>query len=105
MPDEMLEMLSDNIYVSIDLDVLDPSIMSAVGTPEPGGMQWNDILRILKLVTRHKNVVGFDLMELCPSQGPVSCAFTAAKLAYRLIGYAMLQDTKSQTTQVPTADI
>lgn len=86
---KIVDSLGDNVYVSIDLDVFDPSIMSAVGTPEPGGMQWQDVLSLLKLVTQHKRIIGFDLVELCPSQGPASCAFTAAKLAYKLIGYAV----------------
>lgn len=89
-PQQILSSLTDNVYVSIDLDVFDPSIMSAVGTPEPGGMQWHEVLNLLKSVTLHKHVVGFDLVELCPKEGPASCAFLAAKLAYKLVGYAML---------------
>ncbi len=86
--DQMLSALGDEVYVTIDLDVLDPSIMSAVGTPEPGGMGWYEMLALLRAVARKKSIVGFDLMELCPREGPVSCAFLAAKLAYKLIGYA-----------------
>ena len=85
----VVSLLSRNVYVSIDLDVFDPSIMSAVGTPEPGGMQWHEVLNLLRSVTLHKHVVGFDLVELCPREGPASCAFLAAKLAYKLIGYVM----------------
>lgn len=81
--------LSDNVYVSIDLDVFDPSVMPAVGTPEPGGMQWHEVLNLLRAVTLHKNVIGFDLVELCPKYGTAACAFLAAKLAYKLIGYAV----------------
>jgi agmatinase len=81
--------LSDNVYVSIDLDVFDPSIVPAVGAPEPGGMQWHEVLNLLRTVTLHKRVIGFDLVELCPKEGPASCAFLAAKLAYKLIGYAI----------------
>jgi len=65
--------LSNEVYVTIDLDVLDPSIMSAVGTPEPGGIGWYELLNLLR--------------EVCPDEGPRSCAFLAAKLAYKLIGY------------------
>ena len=82
------EHLTENIYISIDLDALDPSIMAGVGTPEPGGMLWHEILALLRAVSHRANIVGFDVVELNPSQGPVSCAFTAAKLAYKLIGYA-----------------
>lgn len=81
--------LRHNVYVSIDLDVFDPSIMPAVGTPEPGGMQWHEVLNLLRLVAQHKQIIGFDLVELCPKEGPASCAFLAAKLAYKLIGYAV----------------
>ncbi len=88
-PEQIVTSLSDNVYVSIDLDVFDPSIMSAVGIPEPGGMQWHEVLILLKSVAQHKRIVGFDLVELCPAQGPASCAFLTAKLAYKLIGYAL----------------
>ena len=87
---QIIDSLSDNVYVSIDLDVFDPSIMSAVATPEPDGMLWADTLKLLKAVTGEKHIVGFDLMELCPPEGPASCAYTAAKLAYKLMGYALL---------------
>jgi agmatinase len=83
-----LEGLSDNVYVSIDLDVLDPSLMAAVGTPEPGGMGWSDLTTLLRNVAELRNIVGFDITELSPPEGPEACAFTAAKLAYKLIGYA-----------------
>jgi agmatinase len=87
--EEITASLCDNVYVSIDLDVFDPSIMPAVGTPEPGGMLWHEVLNLLRTITLHKRVIGFDLVELCPKEGPASCAFLAAKLAYKLIGYAI----------------
>jgi len=86
---EILSALSDEVYITIDLDVLDPAIMSAVGTPQPGGMGWYEILSLLRQVAEQKTIVGFDLVELCPKEGPVSCAFLAAKLAYKLIGYSL----------------
>ena len=79
--------LSSEVYITIDLDVLDPSVMSAVGTPEPGGIGWFELLNLLREVATSKRIVGFDLVELCPDEGPRSCAFLAAKLAYKLIGY------------------
>ncbi len=88
---QIADSLSENVYVSIDADVFDPSIMPAVGTPEPGGMQWQQVLDLLRLVALRKHIVGFDLMEFCPQEGPVSCAFLLAKLAYQLIGYAIPQ--------------
>ncbi len=85
---QIVASLSNEVYITIDLDVLDPSIMSAVGTPEPGGIGWYEVLGLLREVARAKRVVGFDLVELCPGEGPISCAFLAAKLAYKLIGYS-----------------
>ena len=89
----VIERLSAKVYVSIDLDVLDPSIMSAVGTPEPDGMTWVDVTRLLRLVSERKQIVGFDMVELSPNEGPEACAFTAAKLLYKLIGYATSPDS------------
>ena len=86
--EEVLEGLSERVYVSIDLDVFDPSLMPAVGTPEPGGLGWEAVLSLLRAVCRERSVVGFDVMELCPAAGPPSCAFVAAKLAYKVMGYA-----------------
>ncbi len=85
-----LPTLSPQVYISIDLDVLDPAIMSAVGTPEPGGLSWQQVLELLRAVADSKQIVGFDIMELCPQEGPNACAFLAAKLAYKLMGYAIL---------------
>jgi len=86
--DDLLSSLSSRVYISIDIDVLDPSIMSAVGTPEPGGLGWHQLLSILRTVASQKKVVGVDLVELCPNEGPSSCVYLAAKLVYKLIGYA-----------------
>ena len=83
-----LDGLSPQVYVSIDLDVFDPSLMSAVGTPEPGGMDWEDATRLLRAVCERRDIVGFDVTELSPREGPEACAFTAARLTYKLIGYA-----------------
>ena len=88
--DAIVSTLSPNVYVSVDLDALDPSIMAAVGTPEPGGMLWWETLRILRAVAQRRRIVGFDVMELAPSEGPEACAYTAAKLAYKLMAYATL---------------
>ncbi len=85
----VVERLSDDVYITIDLDCFDPSEMAAVGTPEPGGLHWDEVSALLTAVNRTKRVVGFDLTELSPSLGPRSCAQLAAKLAYRLIGLAL----------------
>jgi agmatinase len=89
-PEHITTSLSDNVYVSIDLDVFDLSVMPAVGTPEPGGMQWHEVLNLLSYVSSHRRVVGFDLVELCPKAYTDSYAFLAAKLAYKFIGFAIL---------------
>ena len=90
--EQIVNSLSEDVYVTIDVDPFDPSIMPAVGTPEPEGMQWQQMLHILKTVALHKHIVGFDLVEFCPREGPASCAFLLAKLAYNLIGYTVPQE-------------
>jgi agmatinase len=90
--DKILGSLSKDVYITIDVDVLDPSIMPAVGTPEPNGMSWRQLLDIIESVAAHKHVVGFDLMEFCPAEGPKSCDFLLAKLAYKMIGCIVSQD-------------
>jgi len=87
----IVDSLSQDVYITIDVDVLDPSVMPAVGTSEPDGMSWRQVLDIIEPVFLHKHVVGFDLMEFCPAEGPSSCAFLLAKLAYDLIGRAVPQ--------------
>jgi agmatinase len=79
--------LTENVYISIDLDVFDPSLVPAVGTPEPGGIGWYEMLDLLREVVKDRKVVGFDVVELCPIKGQVSSDFLAAKLIYRLLGY------------------
>jgi agmatinase len=85
--DKAIERLGETVYVTFDLDALDPSIMPAVGTPEPGGMHWDETIRFLRRVFREKVVVGMDLVELCPRPGAEYGEFAAAKLFYRMIGY------------------
>lgn len=79
--------LTKNVYVTIDLDALDPSVIPSVGTPEPGGLSYYQLLRFLKKVCEKRNVVGFDVVELCPNENDISSDFTAARLVYKLIGY------------------
>ncbi len=80
-------LLSDTVYITIDLDVLDPAAAPSVGTPEPGGFGWYEFLDFLKIVTKDKKVIGFDVVELSPKEGFVAADFMAAKLIYRLLGY------------------
>lgn len=79
--------LSPRVYLTIDLDVLDPSIMPSVANPEPGGLSWEQILRFLRLLSINREVIGFDVMELCPIPGNIAPDFLAARLIYRLLGY------------------
>ena len=88
--DAIVDTLTEDVYVSFDLDAFDPSFMAAVGTPEPGGMGWWETLRILRAVGERCRIAGFDVVELSPGEGPEACAYTAAKLAYKLIAYAAL---------------
>jgi agmatinase len=92
--EQIVDSLSEDVYITIDVDVLDPSIMPAVGTPEPDGMSWRQVLDIIEAIALHKHVVGFDLMEFYPKEGPGSCAFLLAKLAYKLIGCTVPQETR-----------
>ncbi len=84
---EAISNLSDNVYITIDLDVFDTAIMPSTGTPEPGGLAWYQLVNFLKEAAEQKNIVGFDVVELAPNKGNIAPDFTAAKLVYKLIGY------------------
>jgi agmatinase len=87
---DVVGLLTSDVYVSVDLDVFDPALMPAVGTPEPGGMDWGQVTSLLWAVGRHRRIVGFDVTELSPDLGPPACAYIAAKLVYKLVAYATL---------------
>jgi len=76
-----------NVYITFDLDGFDSSLMSATGTPEPGGLFWNDAMRILKIASENSNIVGADINELAPKKNLHACDFIAAKLAYKILSY------------------
>jgi agmatinase len=86
--DSILDSLSGSVYVSVDLDVLDPALMPAVGTPEPGGLAWHQLVSLLGKVAESRRIVGFDVCELAPADGPSACSYIAAKLVYKLVAYA-----------------
>ncbi len=86
--DDVIAGLERQVYVSVDLDALDPSEMAAVGTPEPGGMRWLELVGLLRQVAEQRQIVGFDVCELAPNEGPAAHSYTAAKLVYKLIAYA-----------------
>jgi agmatinase len=92
--DSLLNRLSDNVYITLDLDVFDPSVMPSTGTPEPGGLGWYEVIGLLRKVFKNKNVCGFDVVELCPD-GNHSAEFLAAKLIYKMITYYIKYTDKS----------
>jgi agmatinase len=85
--EEILAKLANPVYVTVDLDAFDPAFVPAVGTPEPGGLTWDEGCRLLRAVCERRQVVGVDLVELCPIPGQPASDFFAAKLANKLIGY------------------
>ena len=91
----VLEKLGRDVYLTLDLDFLDPSIMPSVGTPEPGGLLWYETLDFLKELVNRKNVVGFDVVELCPVPGLAAPDFLAAKLIYKIITYVVAKKGKA----------
>jgi agmatinase len=82
-----LNMLTKNVYLTIDLDAFDPSILPSTGTPEPGGLGWYQVMKFLRLLMTKKNVVGFDIVELCPNATNKGSNFLTAKLIYKLLSY------------------
>jgi agmatinase len=79
--------LGNEVYVTLDLDVFDPAIMPSTGTPEPGGMGWYEVVRLLKAVAESRRVVGFDLVELSPTPDNKAPDFLTAKLLYTFLSY------------------
>jgi agmatinase len=85
--------LSEHTYLTIDFDALDPSEMPAVGTPEPGGLHWYQLLDLFREICRRTTIVGMDAVELCPMAGQTHADFLAAKLVYKMIGYRFCDKT------------
>ncbi|HAT73179.1 MAG TPA: agmatinase [Elusimicrobia bacterium] len=84
---DILRELTDTVYLTIDVDGFDPSVMPGTGTPQPGGFQWHDAMKLFKAVCSRKKVVGVDVVEVAPLKGSPLTEFNAAKLIYRLMGY------------------
>ena len=91
---DIISELSDEVYLSVDIDVLDTGIMPSVGTPEPGGLLWDEILKFLKTLCKSKRIVGFDVVELCPIPENQAPDYLAAKLIYKILGYVFSQEKK-----------
>ncbi|MGI9014818.1 MAG: agmatinase [Phycisphaerales bacterium] len=83
--DDVLSTLASKVYITIDLDAFDPSLLPATGTPEPGGLNWQDVIQLVKAVTNSRELVGFDVVELLPSPGQHASEFIAAKLVHRIL--------------------
>jgi len=84
---KLIDGLPSHIYITIDLDVLDPSVMPAVGTPEPGGLGWYELIKAIRKIANERTVVGFDIVELCPHPANPAPDYLAARLCYKTLGY------------------
>ena len=85
--DDAIGQMTPNVFLTIDLDAFDPSILPSTGTPEPGGLFWYETLDFIRTIFKKKNVVGFDIVELCPNPSEKSSDFLAAKLYYKMLSY------------------
>ena len=85
--DDVVESLSDRVYITIDVDGMDPAIMPATGTPEPGGLSWYEMLSLLRTVIERRTVVACDIVELSPLPGVMAPNFLCAKLVYKILSY------------------
>ena len=83
--EKVVAMLTNNVYLTIDLDVFDPAVLAATGTPEPGGLGWYDVIELVKALCAKKNLIGFDVVELCPHKSHWGSDFLAAKLVYKIL--------------------
>jgi agmatinase len=92
MIDGIISQLGDRVYVTVDVDGFDPSVMPGTGTPHPGGLLWEEVTALLKAVGKEKEVVGFDIMEVLPVPPLPITEFTAAKLCYKMMGYFWARD-------------
>ncbi len=88
----VVDLLTEEVYVTVDLDAFDPSLIPATGTPEPDGLSWRQVNRLLAEVARARRVIGFDVVELLPQPGDHACDFLAAKLVYRFLAMIFASD-------------
>ncbi|MEK7496622.1 MAG: agmatinase [Patescibacteria group bacterium] len=86
--DKILKCLTDQVFITVDLDGFDPSFIPGTGTPEPGGLNWYQVVELMRAVGKYKKIVGADVVELAPITGQPAGDFLAAKLAYKIIAYA-----------------
>ncbi|HEV2205638.1 MAG TPA: agmatinase [Candidatus Acidoferrales bacterium] len=88
---KVLEDLTSQVYLTIDLDGFDPSVVPATGAPEPGGLDWYEVTSLIRAVAQHKKIIGMDVVELLPQPGQHASDFLAAKLVYKCLGYVFCQ--------------
>ncbi|MGB0147070.1 MAG: agmatinase [Flavobacteriaceae bacterium] len=100
--DNVIDALSQDVFITFDLDAFDPSIMPSTGTPEPGGLLWYETLDFLRRVFEQRNVVGFDIVELCPREEDKSSDFLAAKLYYKMLTYKF---ERKDLKQAPSSNL
>src|SRR3990170_3972010 len=101
--ERVVESLGETVYITIDCDGLDPGIMPAVCTPEPGGLTWYETLALLRRVIESRRVVGCDLVELCPMPGHIAPNFLCAKLVYKILSYRFGAETRTESRRAITS--
>jgi len=102
--DDVIDQLSQNVFITFDLDAIDPSLLPSTGTPEPGGLFYYETLEFLKRVFNEKNVVGFDMVELCPNENEKSSDFLAAKIYYKMLSYKFSENNDSYDVEENTVE-
>jgi agmatinase len=90
--DEIVAALPEHVYITVDMDAFDPSVAPGVGTPEPGGLMYHDVVGLIRQVAKHRTIVGADINEVRPIEDQVQTEFTAARLAYKIIGLVSKQN-------------
>lgn len=103
--DNAIELLGENVFITFDLDAFDPSILPATGTPEPGGLLWYETLDFLKQVFKERNVVGFDIVELCPNDNHPASNFVATKLYYKMLSYKFMENVANEDDENYNEDL
>ena len=93
---QVLKKLTDTVYITIDVDGFDPSVIPATGTPQPGGFMWYEALDLFREVIQHKKIVAIDVVEACKRSADTITEFNVSKLIYRLMGYLALKDKKKK---------
>lgn len=88
---EVVNRLNENVYITFDVDAFDPSFMPETGTPEPGGLFWDETMNLINEISLRKNIIGFDVVELAPIKKSTSSSFIAARLVYKILNYAFRQ--------------